>query len=225
MVSNPNFSSPEELVKRLQVVFRDLTDTSSAFGLSDANLREARNLAAELAGRMYDEPGEWGAGEVPERFRDDAVADALVQLLVAVPAQRGRQSIVSLFAKSVEASFQKAWADAQAAEAERSRLTPPAAPAVDESAAPMISVFEAQPELWARFEQEFARDAFALRVRFLLNRGPDEMAVMLDAPNERAIIMRLNRARDRFQLFCEQAGLDRREVEVLIAGFSTKEGA
>jgi DNA-directed RNA polymerase specialized sigma24 family protein len=225
MVSNHNFSSPEELVKRLQVVFRDLTDASSAFGLSDANLREARNLAAELAGRVYDEPGEWGVGEVPERFRDDAAADALVQLLVAVPAQRGRQSIVSWFAKSAEESFQRSWADAQQAEAEAERLGPPPAPAAEEPVAPAVSVFDAQPELWGKFEQQFPRDAFALRVRFLLNRTPEEMAVMLDAPNERAITMRLHRARDRFQLFCEQAGLDRREVSALVASLSTGEGA
>jgi DNA-directed RNA polymerase specialized sigma24 family protein len=225
MVSNPNFSSPEELIKRLQVVFRDLADGPSALGLSDVNLREARNLAAELAGRIYDEPGEWGVGEVPARFREDAAADALVDLLVAVPAQRGRQSIMSWYGASVEAAFQRNWTSATEAEAERANLAPIPAPATQETTVPPPSVFEARPDLWARFEQEFPRDAFALRVRFLLGRSPEEMAVMLDAPNERAITMRLHRARDRFQLFCEQAGLERGDVAALVAGFSTGEDA
>ena len=43
---------------------------------------------------------------------------------------------------------------------------------------------------------------------------------MLDAPSTRAITARLNRARDRFKMFCEQSGFSRRETGDIMGHFA-----
>ena len=42
------------------------------------------------------------------------------------------------------------------------------------------------------------------------------MVVMLDAPSNRAIGIRINRARDRFKMFCEQRGLSKTQVQEIM---------
>ncbi|MDA1036076.1 MAG: hypothetical protein O3B65_04240, partial [Chloroflexi bacterium] len=82
------------------------------------------------------------------------------------------------------------------------------------------SLFTDTNGIWASFETSFPRDAFALRLRYLMHRKPAEMAVMLDAPSERAISMRLDRARERFKMYCEQQGIKRHESDILVVQIS-----
>ena len=43
---------------------------------------------------------------------------------------------------------------------------------------------------------------------------------MLEAPSARAITMRLDRARERLEAFCEQSGMDQREAGVVMKQFT-----
>ena len=70
-----------------------------------------------------------------------------------------------------------------------------------------------------QFENDFPRDASTLRLRYVDNRSPEEMAALLDAPSIRAVGQRLTRARDRFRMFCEQSGLDRHDTADLMLRF------
>ena len=87
------------------------------------------------------------------------------------------------------------------------------------------TLFEDETGIWSAFEESFPRDAFALRLRYHLRRDPADMAVMLDAPSERAIVMRVDRARDRFRMYCEQQSVNRRDTAALIAQVSEESGA
>ena len=216
MTNGPTYHSDDELIRRLQTVLRDAT-AGAAPTLDETGRNEARSLAAELAGRVFAEPGKWSIASIPPELRDDAAADAFVAMLFNVPQLGGRQSVVEWFSITAESRFRRLWTLSERQAAERERLAaepalPAPAPAatVDEpEAAP--SLFSMKGGVWERFDHDFPRDAFALRLRYLLKRSPEEMTVMLDAPSTRAIGLRVNRARDRFRMYCEQAGLSRRE--------------
>ncbi|MDA1174742.1 MAG: hypothetical protein O2826_09530, partial [Chloroflexi bacterium] len=160
----------------------------------------------------------------PAEFRDDAANDAFTALLFAIPEMRGRQSVSEWFSVTVESKFRRLWSLAERQKAERERLAAEAAanpepavldsPVLEPDAEP--SLFEEPGGTWTQFEAAFPRDAFALRLRYLLKRDLEEIAVMLDAPSSRAITMRLDRARDRFQMYCEQAGVSRRDVAAMV---------
>jgi DNA-directed RNA polymerase specialized sigma24 family protein len=224
LTNRPAFISDEELVKQLQAVMR-ATPPEGLNGPDDDHVREARTLAEELAERIHREPTTWGLASVPAEFRDDAANDAFTALLFAIPEMRGRQSVSEWFSVTVESKFRRLWSLAERQKAERERLVSEAAanpkPAALDSSAPeppaKPSLFEEPDGAWARFEVAFPRDAFALRLRYLLKRDLEEIAVMLDAPSARAITMRLDRARDRFQMYCEQVGVGRRDVAAMVA--------
>ena len=229
VTNGPTYYSDEELIKRLQAVMRDAPEHRSG---DDAALTEARSLAAELAERIYADPATWGVSSIPADFRDDAVTDAFVALLYAIPELHGRQRVAEWFNVTIESRFRRLWTLSQGQAAERERLAAerPAIQPSDEvegeeqpeSGAP--SVFEVKDGVWEHFEHGFPRDAFALRLRYLLKRTPDEMAVMLDAPSARAINMRLSRARDRFRMFCEQSGVSRRETANIMGQLTEEPG-
>ena len=222
MTEGPAFHSDEELIRRLQGLLRASSEGAEGLAGSSAT-GDARTIAAELAERVLRDPARWGLDNVPQAFRDDAATDAFMMMLYAVPNLGGRQGVAEWFSITVESRFRRLWALSERQSAERERLAAEAPEAVVEPATEpppaepeTPSLFEVADGVWSRFEYEFPRDAFALRLRYLLKRSPEEMAVMLDAPSSRAIDMRLNRARDRFKMYCEQSGMSRREIADVI---------
>jgi DNA-directed RNA polymerase specialized sigma24 family protein len=223
LTNRPAFISDEELVKQLQAALRVVRPEGSP-GPDDEQARTARGLAEELAERIYREPATWGLANVPPEFRDDAASDAFTALLFAIPEMRGRQGVAEWFSVTVESKFRRLWTLAERQAVERKRLAVEAAenpaPEPPSAAEPEPdaeqSMFEEPEGTWTRFETAFPRDAFALRLRYLLKRDLEEMAVMLDAPSSRAITMRLDRARDRFRMYCEQVGVGRRELQAML---------
>ena len=217
------FISNEELVKQLQGVLR--ADPSEGHGGSDdERVRRVRSLAAELAARIHRDSDQWGLTNVPKEFRDDAAKDTFTALLFAIPGMRGRQNIAEWFGTTLESKFRRLWSLDERQKIERERLAVAAAAnprpetleQVDSELLSVPSLFEDSVGPWASFETTFPRDAFALRLRYLLERDLEEMAVMLDAPTSRAISMRLDRARDRFRMYCEQVGIGRKDVAVMM---------
>lgn len=218
MTNRPEFISDEELIKQLQDALRSAPAENSLASGAD-HVREARTLAEELAERIYREPSTWGLASIPVEFRDDAAKDAFTALLYAIPEMRGRQSVAEWFSVTVESKFRRLWTLAERQNIERVRLaeeaaanSPPEAAEPEPAPDAEPSMFEEPEGTWTRFEVAFPRDAFALRLRYLLKRDLEEMSVMLDAPSSRAISMRLDRARDRFRMYCEQVGLGRKEI-------------
>ncbi|MBM3940224.1 MAG: sigma-70 family RNA polymerase sigma factor [SAR202 cluster bacterium] len=212
MTTGPTYFSEDELIKRLQIVQRDVATGPLADSRMEANARESRNLVAEVASRVYAEPERWGISNIPEKYRDDAAHDALVSLLQSVGEYKGQRPVTEWFAQLAEAHFRRAWMMNEPRRGEGAR---PPDPSPEQQAA-LEQLLDAPDSPWKRFERDFPQEAFALRVRYLMNRSPEEMAVLLDAPDARAIVMRLNRARDRFRMFCEQAGMDRKELAKLL---------
>ena len=218
MTNRPAFISDEELVKQLQTALR-ATEGDAPQSRDDTHVRNARGLAEELAGRIHREPTKWGLANVPLGLRDDAAQDAFTALLFAIPEMRGRQSVAEWFSLTVESKFRRLWSLSERQGVERERLAleaaaapkPVAEPAEPEPVA-VLSLFEEPDGIWVRFEVDFPRDAFALRLRYLLRRELTEMAVMLDAPSSRAITMRLDRGRDRFRMYCEQVSIGRKDI-------------
>ena len=216
------YQSDEEIIRRLQVILHDQGSALQDRARRESGVREVRNLTAELAERIYREPDAWGIHEIPIEYRADAAADTLLQMLSRVTTMGSPRNIREWFVNAVEARFKELWSSAD--RETRARESEEAMARSREEAAETGQgasvVFEENSELWQRFEGEFPRDAFALRLRYELNRTPDEMAVMLDAPSERAITIRLNRAKERFRMYCEQAGLSQRETAGILAQFS-----
>ena len=198
----------------------------------DARASEVRGLIQELAERIYRDPVKWGYSSIASEFRDDAVIDAFIAMLFALPEMRGKQSVTDWFSVNVESKFRRLWALEERLAPERERLVKEKAERVatepeieEEQMQGEPSLFADTKGIWPGFESSFPRDAFALRLRYLMQRKPSEMAVMLDAPSERAISMRLNRARDRFKMYCEQQGINRHDSTRLIVQISEEESA
>jgi len=215
------YLSEGEIVKRLQTLLRDHAEASKDGSARENSVREVRNLAAELAERIYREPDKWGISGIPIDYRTDAAADTLMQLLDRVPTMGNPRNVAEWYAEAAEARFKELWStaerEAKARETEEEKERRSAESLEGSGAA--SAVFEENAELWQRFEADFPRDAFALRLRYQMNRDVDQMAVMLDAPSPRAILLRLNRARERFRMYCEQAGLSQKETVGILANF------
>ena len=220
-----SFISDEELVSQLQALLHAHPGSSDG-SLEDGRAREVRSLTEELAERIYRDPVKWGYASIAPELRDDAVIDAFIALLFAVPDMRGKQPLVDWFSVSVESKFRRLWALEERQAPERERLAKEAEvheaeePVAEPKAGKEPSLFEDSKGIWPSFESAFPRDAFALRLRYLMQRKPAEMAVMLDAPSERAMRMRLDRARERFRMYCEQQGIKRRESDRLVGQIS-----
>ena len=224
MKTGSSYHSEEEIIKRLQGVLRQSRDRMAGGGPDESLVKEARALAADLAQRVLASPGHWGLTKVPEPLRDDAAADAFVAMLFEVPEFRARSNVSEWYARTVETRSIRLTALAEEEAAERQRadeLSTPVTFAEPEAGGESaLSVFGAGGGFWERFEAEFPRDAFVLRLRYMLKRSTDEMAAMLEAPSARAITMRLGRARERLEAFCEQSGMDQRQVGVVMEQFS-----
>ncbi len=216
------YQSDEEIIRRLQVILHEQGDGPQDRTRRENGVREVRNLTAELAERIYREPDTWGIEEIPVEYRADAAADTLLQMLTRVSTMGSPRNIREWYVNAVEARFKELWSSADKENRARETEEETARSREEAAGTPHGAsiVFEENAELWQRFESEFPRDAFALRLRYQLNRTPDEMAVMLDAPSERAITIRLNRAQERFRMYCEQAGLSQRETAGILAQFS-----
>ena len=215
MTTGASYQSDEELVKRLQVVLRDYADARDDGSLGGESVREVRTIAAALAARIYDDPQKWGIADIREDFRDDAAADTLSKLLSGAPEFTGRQTVSEWFSREVESRFHRLWSMAERARGGARGAS--AGSSSDGSETAAASVFEENSETWQGFEAEFPHDAFVLRLRHMLRRSLEEIAVMLDAPNTQTIAVRINRSRDRFRMFCEQGGFGRREVAGIMA--------
>jgi hypothetical protein len=229
MTTRPSFVSEEELIKRLQIVIRDVNHQGSAAALVDANIHEAQNLVSELASRIYGEPDKWGLAQIPGKFRDDVAQDALIMVLDGLLEYRGTGSVAEWFGALVDSRFREIWAmserepsstseDSDVPDQGISRTGPP----IGEINTPS-DILESEDGPWKKFEQEFPRDAFTLHLRYVMERSLEDMDAMLDAGSVRSIIMRLNRARDRFRMFCEQSGFDHRDILRMMDQF-TEEG-
>lgn len=224
-----SFISDEELVSQLQVLLNAHPGSANGSG-EDGRGRDARSLTEEIAERIYSDPVKWGYASIAPEFRDDAVADAFTTFLFALPEMRGKQPLADWFSVTVESKFRRLWALEERQVPERERLAseavdqPEKAP-VEKETSKAPSLFEDAKGIWPSFETAFPRDAFALRLRYLMQRKPAEMAVMLDAPSERAIRMRLDRARERFRMYCEQQGIKRRDSEALVVQISEEANA
>jgi len=198
----------------------------------DARASEVRGLIQELAERIYRDPVKWGYSSISPEFRDDAVIDAFIAMLLALPEMRGKQTVTDWFSVNVESKFRRLWALEERQAPERERLVQESAkwaatePEVEEEQVQgEPSLFADTKGIWPGFENSFPRDAFALRLRYLMERKPAEMAVMLDAPSERAISMRLDRARERFKMYCEQQGINRHDSTRLMVQISEEASA
>jgi len=211
MTNSPNYYSDEEILKRLHAIMVERPVRRRA---GQQALGEALTLFGELASRIYDEPGKWGLSQIPVGSRDDAAQDALVDLLAELGTVKNRRSAADWFSGAVEERFRQLWAvkernAANGAGPSRSRRT-----AVDAK-----NLFRLKDGPWQRFEKEFPRDASALRLRYEQNHSASEMEVMLDAPSERVVLTRIDRARARFRMFVEQAGYGRPETTAIMERF------
>ncbi len=223
MTTGASYQSDEELLKRLQVVLRDYADAGNDGSLGGESVREVRTIAAALAARIYDDPQKWGIADIREDFRDDAAADTLSKLLSGAAEFTGRQTVSEWFSREVESRFHRLWSMAERARGGERGQRSGAGPSSEGGETIAASVFEENSETWQGFEAEFPHDAFVLRLRHILRRSLEEIAVMLDAPNAQAIAVRINRSRDRFRMFCEQGGFGRREVVGIMAGIAEEQ--
>ena len=221
MTTGPMYFSDAEITKRLQTVLRSFSEAGSDRTRKDSAVREVRTLAAEIGERIYDEPESWGISGIAPEFRDDAAAAALVLFLLQVPSFRASQSAQEWFANAAEKKHQQFRDVSQRKGAEREVQEETERRLRDEQpeeTSDAVAAFE-DNRVWKRFEGKFPRDASALRLRYLLKRDVEEMAAMLDAPSPRAVTMRINRARDRFRTFCENAGLNVSETTEMLEMF------
>ena len=228
MITDPTYLSDEELLQLLR------QQLHIGFGVDAARrarvAEEASRLMLVLAERVYKAPEEWGLAPIPPGLRDDVAHDVLLALLERAPGWGEADNVAEWFGKQAERRFEELWPKAGGLD------TAPHEPTV--LGATILQVAGTEEELdtaastmldapdgpWQRFEQEFPRDAFVLRLRYVLDRAPDEMMVMLDAPNTRAIHSRLSRARGRLRMFFEQSGYDRSLVAPLLRQFGANQG-
>ena len=225
MTTGHYYQSDEEIIRRLQVILHEHGSAGQSTSSRENTIREVRNLTAELAERIDTDPDLWGISDVPMEYRADAAADTLLQMLTRISTMGSPRNIREWFVGAVEARFKELWsvADKESKTRETEEATVRAREEAGEGNENAAAVFEEYADLWRRFEEEFPRDAFPLRLRYELGRSPSQMAVMLDAPSERAITIRLNRAKERFRMYCEQAGLGQVDTAGILARFAEEQ--
>ncbi|MEX2599530.1 MAG: hypothetical protein WD533_07735, partial [Dehalococcoidia bacterium] len=201
--------SDDELIKRLQIVMQDIASAGGDLARADANLREGRNLAVDIATRIADDPKAWGTDAIAVDYREDAVADAFASLLSGISGFRGSQPVTQWFAEELQSRSEELQA---AREADAAGKASDGGGRWDDGVEPLVFT---QP-VWREFETAFPREAFLLRLRYLLRRTPEEAAAIVGVATARTVNMRVNRARDKFKDHCTQAGLDIRSTERLL---------
>ena len=224
MTTDPNYQSDEEILKRLHEHIGEALAKETRPVRIARLTEDAGDLIVVLAERIYAEPERWGLGHIPGVLRDDVAHDTLLTLIQEGSGVGDREDAAAWFAKQAERRFQELWLKAGDKSALQAPLPEPAT-AVEEvteqdlEAASVLLDVEEGP--WVRFEQQFSRDAFVLRLRYILNRSPDEMTIMLDTSSSSAIRSRLSRARSRMRMFLEQSGYDRATVGALLQQFGS----
>ena len=213
MTTGPSFYSDEEILRRLHTMMVGAAAAAKGDPSHDAAVREAHSLVAEVASRIYDDPNKWGIAHIPEGFRDEAAQDAFIDVLAKLTEAKEERSASTWFAVAAEERFRRAWARHEQQEAEQDAdesdgLVDPAQ-AFDDPAGP-----------WKRFGDAFPRDASALRMRYLEGLSDEQIEVIIDAQNARVVQTRVLRARDRFKMFCEQAGYSRLQVVAILQRFA-----
>ena len=212
MTTGPSFYSDEEILRRLHTMMEQAAANAKDEPAHSDAVREAHSLAAEVASRIYDDPNRWGVAYIPEEFRDEAAQDALIDVLAHLSEAKEERSASTWFAVAAEERFRRAWARHEqhdaAPDADGSDGLVDPAQAFDDPAGP-----------WKRFEDTFPRDASALRMRYIEGMSPEQMEVVIDAQNARVVQTRVARARDRFKMFCEQAGYNRLQVTAILQRF------
>ena len=74
-----------------------------------------------------------------------------------------------------------------------------------------------------KFETEFQRDAYALRLKFEKGHSDSELEYMLDVTTPRTLVSKIERAKSRFQMFLEQTGYSQEEVMSIMQRFWEEE--
>ena len=222
MTNNPAYHSDEEILNRLRTRMEEAALPETSPVRTDRLVQEANALVVLLAERIYTDPERWGLTHIPATLRDDVAQDVLLQLLRHAGSFEGRETAVDWFTRRAERRFREMWRKLEALRAEGPPSHVEDAPsAAEEPDQGTVEVFDAADGPWRRFEHEFPRDAFALRLRYMLKRTPGEMMIMLDAPSTNAIESRLNRARGRIRMFCEQAGYDSQDIAAVLRHFES----
>jgi DNA-directed RNA polymerase specialized sigma24 family protein len=226
MSTDPNYQSEEELLRRLQQHLAEAAGADTRPARRARLAEEANAVVLILADRIYSDARRWGLGNVPPNLREDVAQDTLLNLLQNAGAIGGRENTVAdWFGKQSERRFRILWRTMETAAQSPREPELISSDRVTESSEPVAGPGVDEPDgPWHKFEQEFPRDAFVLRLRYILRRSPGDMAIMLDAPNINAINSRLTRARGRMLMFFEQSGFDQKAITEIMDQFGENSG-
>ena len=222
MATDPNYQSDEEILMRLHTHIGEALAKDTRPARITRRTEEASELIMVLAERIYAEPEHWGLGHIPGVLRDDVAHDTLLTLIQDGSGVGDRGNAAEWFATQAERRFQELWLKAGDKGALQAPLPEPATAdeqVTEKDLEDASALLDATEGPWALFEQQFPRDGFVLRLRYILNRSPDEMTIMLDTSSSSAIRSRLSRARSRMRMFLEQSGYDRTTVGALLQQF------
>jgi DNA-directed RNA polymerase specialized sigma24 family protein len=225
MTTDPNYQSDQEIVKRVR---QHLAEALQGGARPARKIRlgdEVDEMMQVLAGRIYAAPEVWGLSSIPQELRDDVAHDVLLDLFRDGYAGGERGGVAEWFAKHAERRFRELWGRAKAvANVSQAQGSTPPFPVKEGASEIDVAVLDTPGGPWQRFEQQFPRDAFALRLRYVLNRSPEEMMVMLDNDSTGAVHSRLSRARGRMRMFFEQSGYDRNTILAILRQFGDAPG-
>jgi DNA-directed RNA polymerase specialized sigma24 family protein len=224
MTTDTNYASDEELFRRLQGNLHEATEEATRPARRARLAQETTDLVRTLAGRIYDQPDRWGLDRVPAESRDDVACDVLIALLQQATSAGIRSSVAEWFGRQAESRLREAVArTGEAAPRLRERQVPgaisqlQAQEGVGDKLPP--SLLDAADGPWQRFEQQFPREALALRLRYFLGRTPEEMMAILDIPSSGVVGAQLSRARGHMRSFLESAGYDPKAIAGMLSQF------
>ena len=213
MTTDANYASDEEVFRRLHQNFHESGEEATRPARRTRLAQETADLARTLAGRIYDQPDRWGLSRVPEESRDDVACDVLIALLHQATSTGIRSSVSKWFARQAGRRSQEVTAIRHEAVLRPREVQLPGAisrlqeqEGMGDRLAP--SLLDAVDGPWQRFEQQFPREALALRLRYFLRRTPEEMMAILDIPSTGVVGAQLSRAREQMRAFLGSAGYD-----------------
>jgi hypothetical protein len=207
----PSYSSDEELLRRLQDILKD----PGSRVIPESLGAEAKELAEELAVRIFDEPEKWGIDRIPSNFRNDAVQDTFMRMATGVSPLRGRQSAPNWFAEAVEERFRILWSLRHSVAPEPSKPASSGKP----NRFSVSREFSEGDGAWKRFEREFPTDTLVLSLRYMQRLSLRDVAARLGEPSAKIAETKIAYARRRFIMFCETNGYDRKQVASLLKRF------
>lgn len=216
MNTDPNYQSDEEILNRLRGHFEESAESDVRPARVVRLNEEIQELLTVLAERIYNQPQRWGLDQIPQPLRDDVALDGLLEFLKPESRFNGRDQVAELFSRYVEDRFRQLWGRSESVVAgDHLRSSSSDKNVDDEASMSATALLDIENGPWKTFEQEFPRDAFALHLRYVLNRSPEDMAVMLDAPTAGAIQSRLSRARGRLHMFFESSRYENAVIDGL----------